>query len=323
VVVVAGSRAHVDEVLQALLAGLIASWLVVSGLTVLLVAQTVRRGLAPLARLADQAAAADVSSLTYRFSPQSVPLELAPICVRLNDLLERLAAARERERRFTADVAHELRTPIAELRSLSEVALRWPPDVAASSRAFADARDIAVQMEAIVTALLALARSDAGRQVVARQNVDLCEIVRASWHSYAGMAEERGLLVELQLPDAAPLESDRTLLASMVGNLLSNAAEYSPRGGRLRCVVSGAGPAIEMTVVNTNETLQPEDLRHIFEPFWRKDSARSQAAHSGLGLSLVATYAELLGASLRADLTGGCFEIHLRFDGAAAPSVPV
>jgi two-component system sensor histidine kinase QseC len=315
VVVLAGDRTHVDETLRALLVGLIVSAALVSVLAVLLVAHTVRRGLVPLARLADQAAGADVASLTYRFAAQDMPLELAPICRRLNDLLERLAAARERERRFTSDVAHELRTPIAELRSLAEVALKWPADAAATRQSFAEALDVARQMEAMVTTLLTLARSETGARLVAQESVRLLDVIRTAWRPWAATARERGLDVTLDVPEDAALVTDATLLASILGNLLSNAACYAARGGTLSCRAARSSGRMEIEVANTSDSLQAGDLPRLFDPFWRKDPARSGSGHAGLGLSLVAAYARLLGAEISTDLSAGSFRVRLCFAG--------
>ena len=124
--VVASNLRSVSGTLDALTnALLLAAAIVVAGMIVV-VRLIVRRGLAPLAGVADRAAHIDASSLGLRFATEPLPAELLPIGHRLNDLLARLEQSFERERQFTADAAHELRTPIAELRSLAEVALKWP-----------------------------------------------------------------------------------------------------------------------------------------------------------------------------------------------------
>lgn len=161
--VVARSRGSVDDALRSLAAGI----LVVGGLilvaTAALVKWVLRKGLAPLARIADHAATIDAATLDFRFpGAGQVPLELRPICARLNDLMGRLEEAFGRERRFTADVSHELRTPIAELRALAEVSLYGRPQTDAAVPMLHEVLDISLQMERVVTALLSLARCEAG-----------------------------------------------------------------------------------------------------------------------------------------------------------------
>jgi two-component system sensor histidine kinase QseC len=114
--------------------------------------------LRPLSSLAKRAETIHASSLQLRFPTDNIPVELLPIAQRLNDLLARLEASFAREQRFSADVAHELRTPIAELRTLAEVALKWPDDV--NQAALKEALNIALQMESVATGLMALARCD-------------------------------------------------------------------------------------------------------------------------------------------------------------------
>ena len=104
------------------------------------------------------------------------------------------------------------------------------------------------------------------------------------------------------------------MLRAIVDNLMSNAVDYTPRGGSItsRLDNTGDGNGIELSITNTNDSLTISDLPHLFEPFWRKDAARSDGTHSGLGLALVALYAKLLGARLETDLTtSGAFRVAL------------
>src|SRR5207302_2044109 len=142
-----------------------------AGGTAAIVALAVRRSLRTLSRVADEAARRDGPPAKNVFPLVGLPVELVPICIRLNELVARLDDSVQRERRFTANVAHELRTPIAELKSLSEVALKWPQDPSVAADNFRDTLEIALQMERIVATLLSLTRSEAGRQVVLKQPV--------------------------------------------------------------------------------------------------------------------------------------------------------
>src|SRR5262249_9793902 len=139
-----------------------------------LVAWNLERGLSPLARLGAQADAIGSESLATRFPVTGVPAELVPIGHRLNDLLARLDSAFERERRFTAAVTHELRTPIAELRSACDVALRWPEESRAS---LAEAHEVSIQMGRLVEALLELRRGETGSLSIDLERVDPAELL--------------------------------------------------------------------------------------------------------------------------------------------------
>ena len=154
ILVVASDRDDLDEALAALALALLGCGAALLAVTIVIVPRLLRRELAPLNELAERAAHVNADSLATRFPSDGLPGELAPISGRLNDLLARLEQAFERERQFGADLAHELRTPIAELRSLAEVALKWPD--AREATTDRETLAIALQMEGIVTRLLAL-----------------------------------------------------------------------------------------------------------------------------------------------------------------------
>jgi signal transduction histidine kinase len=300
--ILARDRAEIDKPLEVLLTSLLVTAGALSIGTILLVTQTLRRGLRPLRTLAEQAGGIDADRLEYRFPTQDVPDELLPICRKLNDLLGRLQDAFGRERRFTSDVAHELRTPIAELKSLAEVSLLWPCQSGLDGQSARDALAIANQMERIVSSLLALARCHAGMQRLESKRVNLSELVENLWEPFAADALQRKLRVQFDLPEPIELQTDPTFFASVIANLLSNASAYTPDGGAIEISARASGSELRFAVQNTCNGLSPGDLAHVFEPFWRKDAARAGGQHSGLGLSLVQTYASLLGMKAIADL---------------------
>ncbi|HSV15189.1 MAG TPA: ATP-binding protein, partial [Tepidisphaeraceae bacterium] len=118
-----------------------------------------------------------------------------------------------------------------------------------------------------------------------------------------------------------PLLTDRTMLSVVLRNLLINAVEYAPPGGRVRIETSNRGGDIELRIGNTNATLGDADLPHLFEPFWRKDPARTGGVHAGLGLALVATYCNALGIEIETSLTSpDWFEVRLCIQRRAATS---
>ncbi len=300
--VVASSLHSVRGTLEALTnALLLAAAIVVVGM-ILIVHLIVRRGLAPLADVADRAAKIDASSLNLRFATESLPTELLPIGHRLNDLLARLEQSFERERQFTADAAHELRTPIAELRSLAEVALKWPEGSEATTQAFRDALEIARKMEAIATGLLTLARCEDGKQTVNRERVAVKDFVDEAWRPFADAAARRQLRVAFDIPVGIHLATDRALFGLILANLLSNAVEYTPVAGTVRVSADQQDGRFTLSVANTVDNLRPDDLPHLFERFWRKDASRASSEHTGLGLALAKAFAELLGMKIHAAL---------------------
>jgi signal transduction histidine kinase len=284
---------------------------------VLTVVGVVRRSLRPLLDIGDAAARVDPDTLSTHFSAGDSPEELRPVVDKLNDLLDRLDSAFKRERRFTSNVAHELRTPIAELRSLAEVAIRWPEDArSAEAGNFQDVLLIARQMQSVVTTLLSMARCQAGQERLSLEQVELAAVITESWRPQAAIAASRGLAVDFEL-SPAKVETDHTILAAVFDNVLANAVTYTPNGGRIRCRAWISDGKYCVEVLNGNNSLTEQDLPFLTEPFWRKDAARTSSSNSGLGLALVAAYAKLLdinfGIALRAiDLFVVTLKIPLR-----------
>ena len=297
--VVARERGSLDVVLRrlALALGLLGTGLLL--LVPFIVTRVARRALRPLDHFADRVAEIDAQSLSGQVAGSSqVPDELRPIAAKLNDLLARLHASFERERRFSADVAHELRTPLAELRAIAEVALRFPSDPDARATAFEDVRDAAIQMERLVNSLRTLAACEGGGQTVATEAVDVGQLVEHTWARFADRARARSLSVQSGATAAHIVQSDPVLLESVIGNLFSNAIDHAPLGGVIEWAVAATTGQVTVSISNTNVDLRAEDVPHVFEPFWRKDAARTGGAHSGLGLSLAAAFAGLLAARL-------------------------
>jgi len=296
--VVASDRDGLDETLWqlgGLCAGLGA---VLAGVTVWLIPRVLRRGLEPLDRLGERVTRIDADSLATRFSLDDLPAELRPIGGRLNELLGRLQESFERERRFSADLAHELRTPLAELRSSAECALKWPEarDPATDRETLA----ITLQMERIVTHLLALARGEQGQLAVQPEPIALDVLVGDLWPEFASRAAARELTATLDLQPARGL-ADGALLRAILNNLFENAVDYASRQGEILISARSGPTGVTVTVANTAEELRPEDLPRLFDRFWRKEAARTGGAHLGLGLALSRSFAAAMGWTLTAE----------------------
>jgi len=279
---------------------------VVVPLTALLVIRwIVRRGLVPLNRIARNTDELGAENLGYRYPVSGLPKELQPICARLNDLFDRLQAAFERERRFSANVAHELRTPITELRTLCEVWLDCAPGEARrpdARQTVREALEIATEMERLITTLLALVRSESGQARVNLEESDLGELIREAWLPFEESARDKSLSCRFELPESSDVVTDKDLMTAILGNLFSNAVAYTPERGTIRCTVQSGDGGFRLELENSNNDLAAEDLKHLAEPFWRRDSARTDGRHSGLGLSLVSAYASLLRLGFEIDV---------------------
>ncbi|GBE03225.1 sensor protein QseC [bacterium BMS3Abin09] len=301
-IVLARDSIEISNMLRVLLLGTGA--LIVITLTgiIIIVPRVVMAGLSPLKRLADYTATIDSLSLGSRYNTEHLPDELRSITGRLNELLKRIERAFTHEKRLTADMAHELKTPIAELRSLAEVALKWPDDTEFTNNALKEACAISNQMDNTVSMLLALGRCESGKQNISPVPFDLKRMILQLLEPWHKVADAKDIRIKCDLPDTAEVITDEVMLISILTNLFSNAVEYCPEGGHVECSLKAHSENMSLSIINSNASLTEEDLPHMFEHLWRKDSARSGSSHSGLGLSLVDGFARILGIAVKAEL---------------------
>ena len=275
-------------------------------------ALVVRQGLRPVNRLAGEIADVDEDDLARRLPLDDLPRELLPVGECLNALLGRLEAAFARQRCFTADVAHELRTPLAGMRSTLEVALSRARKSEDYREALDDCLAISTRMHAMVDSLLMLARLESGQVAFQVQDIPLDELVEECWLPLADQARARGLSFDNRLTADLACASDRRMLSLIVRNLLDNAVEYADAGGRIWIQARRDGGKLRLSVSNTGCRLQGGDAERVFERMWRGDASRSGAGeHAGLGLALVRRAATALGGAARAEIADGIFTLTL------------
>ncbi|MCW1885097.1 ATP-binding protein [Luteolibacter flavescens] len=254
------------------------------------------RGLKPLNQLAADVGRIQPEKLDQRLEVKRLPAELIPVAERLNEWLGRLEASFDRERRFSSHAAHELRTPLAELKSMAELGAMWPEE--ATSERCAEMVTVANELEALLEKLSLLARADAGRQPVQREPIDLEATLATAVSRVEARATQRRLRVDTRVSPGS-FTSDPILWSTILQNLLGNAVSHAPEGSD---IVVEASPR-NLAVSNPAPGLSEEDLDRLFERFWRKDESRSGYGHSGLGLSIVKACVTLLGGECRASLT--------------------
>lgn len=298
--VVAAGRGELDRTLATLGWVLFGCGFLLLTATGLIVPRLLGRALAPLQHFADHATRIDAASLSTRFPQTRLPAELVPISARLNELLARLEDSFERERRFTSDVAHEFRTPIAELRALAELAIRMPE--ARAANADQEVLSIAMHLERVLTQLLALARGEHNQLNAQSVPVRVEPLVGDVCQGLQAQASARHVELTWHAPQDREIVSDPALLRSILANVVGNAVEYTPPGGKVSVDVHLDDHRFETRVTNTVEDFRPEDVQRLFDRFWRKDSARAGNGHIGLGLSIAQTLARALGGELTARL---------------------
>ena len=272
-------------------------------IAVIMAAFVVKRGLGPLNLLAAQIAAVREDDLAARITAENMPAEVVPIKNRLNDLLSRLENAFNRERRFTADVAHELRTPLAGIRAALEVALCRVRDVNEYQSTLSDCLTISKDMQKMMSNLLAMARIDAHQMTFQPAQIQPYELVNSCWQAFSDKAARRGIVFDNRIGDELSLRTDRESLSMVVSNLLDNAVEYSNEQGRIWATGRQADDCVEITFANTGCRLTNEQAAQVFDCFWRADCSRvNTGTHCGLGLALVYRIIEALGGSATVEI---------------------
>jgi signal transduction histidine kinase len=294
--VVASQTAGLDRSIAGVAVVLIVTGVGSLFVTVPLVRISLTRGLKPLGILSRQVMAIGPDRLDQRVDEASMPAELLPVAQGLNIWLGRLNESFQRERRFSSHVAHELRTPLAELKMIAESGARWPEE--ATPERLGEMLEVIDELEGLLEKLLHLARADAGQQPLQLQNVDLEQLLDTVLGRFESKASERGIHL-LKKVDGGPFISDPDLISAVLGNLIGNSVDYAPVGSTIEVRLTPE----RVVVKNPAPCLVPEDLPHLFDRFWRKDASRTGYGHSGLGLSIVGAYAALLGGSTEARIT--------------------
>ena len=292
--VLARERESLDEMLFTIAITISSIMLLVLLIAAFMVRRLVGSGLSPLSSLAQQVSLIDQSKLDQQLNPEGEQsIEIAPIENQINHLLDRLQSAFEREKRFSSNVAHELRTPLAELRTLAEVGKMVPEDRNQTLAFFTDVADISRQMETVVITLLELARSDAGLLSSKPEDIALNQYCDQIWlQAINGGGDGKTLMNTV--PDDLIINADKEKLGMILSNLFTNAVSYSPAEAEIHVNLAIVDDKVAIQVGNTALDLKPEDIIHMKDRFWRKHTARAAFGNSGLGLSLVDALARIM-----------------------------
>ncbi|MFE2154895.1 ATP-binding protein [Streptomyces lavendulae] len=269
------------------------------------------RVLRPVGVITETARRLSGANLHERIALQAPPGELKRLADTFDGMLDRMEDLVGAQRRFAANAAHELRTPLAVQRAAAEIGLAGEPDAAKVARIRERLIAVADSSEHLVESLLLLAVSEEGLE--AARPVDLAALARAELAAVADGAADAGVAVVREL---APLtvSGDGTLLGHLVRNLLANAVRHNRPGGRLRVRTSPSGV---LTVSNTGPVIGPGEVPRLLEPFRRRAERRHTAGEgAGLGLSIVASIARAHGARLLAEANpapDGGLTVRVRF----------
>ncbi|WP_277185726.1 heavy metal sensor histidine kinase [Caballeronia sp. BR00000012568055] len=261
----------------------------------------VRRALKPLRNMANSAATVTSDKLHTRIAMDNVPTELEPLIASLNGMLAGLERSFQRLSQFTADLAHDMRTPLANMRGATEVALARPRSTDEYQTLLASNLEECDRLSRMIENVLFLARAEHPQFARHLREFDAGEELHRIAEYFEGLAEDAG--VRIAVEGSEPLSADVELFRRAVSNLLANAVRYTPRDGTITLSVDADATSIRVCVANEGVPIEPSMLERVFDRFYRGDPSRGGAASgsAGLGLAIVRTIMELHGGRAHAE----------------------
>jgi len=248
-----------------------------------------RSGLAPLRAMRARAAAVTAHKLDQRMPVEAVPVEMADLAASLNEMLGRLELDFNRLLEFSSDLAHELRTPISNLMTQTQVALSRRRPAEEYRDILASNAEELQRMARMVSDMLFLAKAEHGLALASRETFAVRDEVQALFDFYEALAEEKQ--VRLQLQGAGWITGDRLMFRRAISNLLSNALRYTPAQERILVRIEETPRATRVHVENTGAQIGAELLPRLFDRFFRAEKSRSHPDSDGAGLGLSITRA--------------------------------
>ena len=261
-----------------------------------------RRGLRPVRAITDTASRIDPVNFGERIDTAGLPAELLVLADTFNAMLDRLERSFDRLGRFSADIAHELRTPVNNLRGEIEVALTKARSPADYREVLGSGLEECVRLGRMVESLLFLARAENPRTHVARETLTLKSELVTVAEFYEAAASEAGVRLAVDADEKLTVVVNRPLFQRAVGNHVGNAVAHTPAGGSVTVSARVEGDEIVVEIVDTGRGIPPEHLPHVFERFYRADPVRSSTGGNlGLGLAIVKSIVELHGGAVVID----------------------
>jgi two-component system, OmpR family, heavy metal sensor histidine kinase CusS len=257
----------------------------------------VRHGLRQVRAIARQAQSITAQRLDTRLDASAAPQELQMLAQAFNAMLDRLHASFQRLSQFSADLAHDLRTPINNLMVQTQVALSQPRCVDDYQALLASNVEEYERLARMVESMLFLARADHSQIVIDRQVLDTQSELQRIADYFEGIADDSGVRLAVNAGDT--VVADAILFRRAVSNLVANAIRYTPRNGLIELAASRRGGAVAVTVTNPGAGIDSAYIPQLFDRFYRADAARSDSASSaGLGLSIVQSIMALHGGQV-------------------------
>lgn len=248
----------------------------------------VRRALLPVRRITDTVKEIrEEEDLSRRVDLPDGKDEIYHLADTFDQLLAELQEAFARERQFTSDVSHELRTPAAVILLQSEELLADPSLSEEQKEQLEAIRRKARDMSSMISQLLLLSRADQGRQALQKESLDISELTQMTAEEQQLLAQEWHISIETDIEPGIVMEADESFFIRLLVNLISNSISYGREGGTTKVSLRREGKMAVLAVADNGQGIEEKDLPRIWDRFYRADASRSDAGHSGLGLSIV------------------------------------
>jgi two-component system heavy metal sensor histidine kinase CusS len=276
------------------------------GIALLVGHRIAHRGIEPVKQMAAAVKGIGSQTLNERIRLENPPAEVAALSETFNQTLDRLQDAFRRLSQFSSDIAHELRTPVNNIRGELEVALARSRTSIQYQDVIGSALEECQRVSRLIESLLFLARAEHPETAVHREPLHLSIELAKLVMFYEAAAHDRGIMIEAHVPEDLCANLDRNLLQRAMGNLMENAFRYTPAGGRVTLDAKDNGGRLLLTVTDTGPGIPPAHVERIFDRFYRADSARSaEQGGTGLGLAIVKSIAQLHGGAVQIDTAVG------------------
>ncbi|MCA9264632.1 MAG: heavy metal sensor histidine kinase [Planctomycetales bacterium] len=278
-----------------------------------------RRGIQPITEVTATARRIRSTTLHERITTADFPSELSALADTFNEMLDRLQESFERLSRFSADIAHELRTPVNNMRGEAEVALSKARSLEEYRDALGSCLEESVRLGRIIDGLLLMARAETPEAELQRETIDVASELAALEEFYEAAATETGVRLKVVAKPGVQIRVNRPLVQRAIGNLVENALAHTPAGGQVRVSVAEENGAVSIVVSDTGTGIPAQDIPHLFDRFYRVEHDRSSSSGgSGLGLAIVRSIAELHGGRVHLQSATGAgttvtFSLPLQF----------
>lgn len=267
----------------------------------------------PLTHFSSQIGRITEKRLHERVDSEGVDSELKELASSFNETMDRLEKAFQAQRDFLSDASHELRTPVAVIKSSVDVALRREREAFEYRESLETVRAAAGRMGGLIDRLLKLSRLDA-EQAWKKERVDLKDLLGTVLKSINPLAEERGIILSVQATEGLAIEGDREQLLELFLSILDNAIKYNRPDGSVSISLSSSGAWAVVNVSDTGCGIAPDTMDKVFERFYREDVSRGEVPGTGLGLPIARGIAEAHGGRIEVDSKegiGSAFSIYL------------